>query len=82
LDAQRWWLNGVLRELGLSFQTAHRSEHDDWIQALIASGLRFGFMPQGCVTSRDVVAPPSIAREFWREVNRSADAPTHPSSAL
>jgi LysR family transcriptional regulator, hydrogen peroxide-inducible genes activator len=65
----RGYAGDVLRELGISFQTAYRSERDDWIQAMIATGLGFGFLPQGCVTYRGVVARPLVDPEFWREVN-------------
>jgi DNA-binding transcriptional LysR family regulator len=59
----------VLRGLGVSFQTVYRSERDDWILAMIATGLGFGFMPQSCVTHEGVVARPLVDPEFWREVN-------------
>src|SRR6266487_2922731 len=34
----------------------YRSERDDWILAMIASGLGFGFMPENCVSHPGVVA--------------------------
>ena len=49
--------------------TVYRSERDDWILAMIASGIGFGFMPQSCVKHPMVVARPLVEPEFWREVN-------------
>jgi DNA-binding transcriptional LysR family regulator len=49
--------------------TVYRSERDDWILAMIAAGLGFGFMPQSCAKHPLVVARPLVDPEFWREVN-------------
>jgi DNA-binding transcriptional LysR family regulator len=60
----------IWREHGLTaWKTAYRSERDDWILAMIASGLGFGFMPASCATHPMVVARPMVDPEFWREVN-------------
>lgn len=56
-------------EQGVTLETVYRSDRDDWIQALIRSGLGFGFMPQHTVTDALVVARPTMDPEFWREVN-------------
>ena len=47
----------------------YRSERDDWIIAMIKSGLGFGFMPEQAITDPGVVARPLIDPEFWRLVN-------------
>ena len=47
----------------------YRSERDDWILAMIASGLGFGFMPENSISRPDVVARPLVEPEYWREVN-------------
>lgn len=47
----------------------YRSERDDWVLAMIAAGLGFGFMPESGVRHPGVVARPLIEPEFWREVN-------------
>jgi LysR family transcriptional regulator, hydrogen peroxide-inducible genes activator len=59
----------IWRECGLAFETAYRSERDDWILAMAASGLGFGFMPASCVNHPRVVGRPMIDPEFWREVS-------------
>jgi DNA-binding transcriptional LysR family regulator len=47
----------------------YRSERDDWILAMIAAGLGFGFMPKSCARHSMVVARPMVDPEIWREVN-------------
>lgn len=54
---------------GVTCRTVYRSERDDWVLAMIRSGLGFGFMPEYSVTDREVVARPLIEPEFWRTVN-------------
>jgi len=53
----------------LGCELVYRSDRDDWILAMIASGLGFGFMPASCVNHSMVVARPLIDPEFWREVD-------------
>jgi LysR family hydrogen peroxide-inducible transcriptional activator len=65
----RGYAGDIFRAHGVSFTAVHRSVRDDWILALVASGLGFGFMPETCVQRTDVVARPLINPEFWREVN-------------
>ncbi len=50
-------------------KTVFRSERDDWVLAMIASGAGFGFMPEYSVSHPGVVARPLIEPEFWRDVN-------------
>ena len=50
-------------------ETVYRSERDDWILAMIAAGLGFGFMTQSCAKHPLVVCRPMVDPEFWREVN-------------
>jgi LysR family transcriptional regulator, hydrogen peroxide-inducible genes activator len=60
----------IWRDAGfLGCEVAYRSERDDWILAMIASGLGFGFMPASCATHPAVVSRPMVDPEFWREVN-------------
>jgi DNA-binding transcriptional LysR family regulator len=60
----------VMPELDdVEFYTVFRSERDDWVLAMIASGAGFGFMPEYCVNHPGVVARPLIEPEFWRDVN-------------
>jgi DNA-binding transcriptional LysR family regulator len=47
----------------------YSSERDDWILAMIASQLGFGFMPKACANHPMVVTRPLVDPECWREVN-------------
>jgi LysR family transcriptional regulator, hydrogen peroxide-inducible genes activator len=79
LDGQRYLnrinceYNGIagpiFRQQGADYKMVYRSERDDWIQAMAAAGLGFGFMPEHSVNYPGVVARPLIDPEFWREVN-------------
>jgi len=62
-------LGPELRAQGVSCRTAYRSERDDWIMALVAAGMGYGFMPSSAVGYPGVVARPLTGPEFWREVN-------------
>jgi DNA-binding transcriptional LysR family regulator len=59
----------VLGGRGIAVKTVYKTERDDWILAMVRSGLGFGFMPQYCVTDPAVVARPLLDPEFWRTVN-------------
>jgi LysR family hydrogen peroxide-inducible transcriptional activator len=59
----------ALGKRGVSVRTVYKTERDDWILAMVRSGLGFGFMPQYCVTDPAVVARPLVEPEFWRTVN-------------
>ncbi|MFD2183175.1 LysR family transcriptional regulator [Rhodoplanes azumiensis] len=57
------------REQNVTCRTVYSSERDDWMLAMVRSGLGFGFMPELSVTDPDVVARPLIDPEFLRTVN-------------
>jgi LysR family transcriptional regulator, hydrogen peroxide-inducible genes activator len=63
------YAGALWQEHGLTCDTAYRSERDDWILAVVASGLGFGFMPESCVNHPRVIGRPMIEPEFWREVS-------------
>jgi len=54
---------------GVVWQAVYRSERDDWILAMCAAGMGFGFIPEFCINHPGVVARPVVEPEFWREVN-------------
>ena len=54
---------------GVSWKAVYRSERDDWILAMCAAGMGFGFLPEFCINHQGVVARPVVDPEFWREVN-------------
>jgi hypothetical protein len=53
---------------GVSWQAVYRSERDDWILAICAAGMGFGFLQEFCINHPGVVARPVVDPEFWREV--------------
>jgi LysR family transcriptional regulator, hydrogen peroxide-inducible genes activator len=59
----------IWREHGADYTMVYRSERDDWILAMIAAGLGFGFMPEYSIQHDGVVARKLIEPEFWREVS-------------
>jgi LysR family hydrogen peroxide-inducible transcriptional activator len=59
----------IFDQQGAICETVYRSERDDWILAMIAAGLGFGFMPEYSIDHAGVVARPLAEPEFWREVN-------------
>ena len=55
---------------GSKVRRVYRSERDDWILAMVAAGLGFGFVPQYCAGERrDIVVRPLVEPEIWREIN-------------
>ena len=65
----RGYLAGFFREQGVHCEVVFRSDRDDWVLAMIASGQGFGFMPANCISIAGVVARPLIEPEMWREIN-------------
>src|SRR3954466_4795728 len=53
----------------LGCELVYRSERDDWILAMIASGLGFGLLAARCGHPPGVAVRPLVDPEFWREVN-------------
>ena len=46
-----------------------RAERDDWIQAMVARGLGFSFMPEGAITHGGVSSRPLVEPEVSRDVS-------------
>lgn len=65
----RGYVGGFFSEQGVHCEVVFRSERDDWVLAMIASGQGFGFMPASCISIAGVVARPLVEPEIWREVN-------------
>jgi LysR family hydrogen peroxide-inducible transcriptional activator len=58
----------IFEEQRANCETVYESERDDWILAMAAAGIGFGFMPELSARHPGVVARPLIEPEFWREV--------------
>jgi DNA-binding transcriptional LysR family regulator len=65
----RGYVGTFFNERGVNCEVVFRSERDDWVLAMIASGQGFGFMPENCVSNAHVVTRPLIDPEIWREIN-------------
>jgi DNA-binding transcriptional LysR family regulator len=61
-------VDSVFDDRGIDCETVYRSDRDDWVLAMIASGFGFGFFPKYSISNSAVVARPLINPEFWREV--------------
>jgi LysR family transcriptional regulator, hydrogen peroxide-inducible genes activator len=60
----------IFAQHGTKVERVYRSDRDDWILAMVAAGLGFGFMPQSSIAERaDVVVRPLVEPEFWRDVS-------------
>ena len=51
------------------WHAVYRSERDDWILAMVAAGMGFGFLPENCATNPAVVVRPLIDPEVFRQVD-------------
>lgn len=60
-------VDSVFDARGIDCETVYRSDRDDWVLAMIASG--FGFFPEHSISNAGVVARPLVNPEFWREVS-------------
>lgn len=49
--------------------TVYQSERDDWILAMVAAGMGYGFLPRSSAEYPGVVFRPLTEPEFWRTVN-------------
>jgi DNA-binding transcriptional LysR family regulator len=62
-------VDNVFDDRHVDCETVYRSDRDDWVLAMIASGFGFGFFPKYSITSPAVVARPLVNPEFWRTVS-------------
>jgi DNA-binding transcriptional LysR family regulator len=58
----------IFEEQRADCETVYESERDDWILAMAAAGVGFGFMPELSARHPGVIAVPLIEPQFWREV--------------
>ena len=71
----------VFEEQRADCETVYESERDDWILAMAAAGMGFGFMPELSAHHPGVVALPLIEPELWREVTLVTVRGRHYSAA-
>lgn len=51
---------GVCGEMGVSLYARIRCEREDWVQAMVACGIGFAFMPAYAITHPDIVQRPLV----------------------
>lgn len=51
------------------WHVAHSSDRDDWILAMIAAGMGYGFLPANCINHPGVISRPLANEEYWRDVS-------------
>ena len=59
----------LFSERSIDGPTVYQSERDDWILAMIAAGMGYGFLPRSSADYPGIVFRPVIEPEFWRTVN-------------
>lgn len=59
----------VFEEIGVSGPTVFASERDDWVLAMVAAGMGYGFLPETTAPFDGLEVRPLIEPEFWREIN-------------
>jgi len=60
---------GVCEENNIKLYAGFRSQREDWVQAMVAAGMGFAFMPEYSVTHDGVLGRPLIDPEVVREVH-------------
>jgi LysR family hydrogen peroxide-inducible transcriptional activator len=48
---------------------AYKSDRDDWILGMVASGFGFGFLPRHSIIHDGIVARPLVDPEYWRNIH-------------
>lgn len=56
-------------EQAVEGKTVYRSDRDDWVLAMVAAGLGYGFLPETSARYPGVVARRIVEPEIWRTVN-------------
>lgn len=59
----------VFEQMGVSGPTVYASERDDWVLAMVAAGMGYGFLPESTAQFDGVEVRPLVEPEFWREIN-------------
>ncbi|MBY0613711.1 MAG: LysR family transcriptional regulator [Beijerinckiaceae bacterium] len=62
-------IDGFFLGAGINCPTAYRSDRDDWVLAMVASGLGFGMMGRNSIVHSGVLARPLVEPELWRVIN-------------
>jgi DNA-binding transcriptional LysR family regulator len=58
----------VCGQLGVKLYARLRSEREDWVQAMVAEGVGFAFMPEHSITNPGVIQRPLVAPNVQRTI--------------
>jgi len=50
-------------------EVVYKSDRDDWVLAMVASGFGFGFLPKHSIIHDGIVARPLVDPEYWRNIH-------------
>lgn len=75
-------IDGFFNDFGVDCPKAYRSDRDDWVLAMVASGLGFAMIGRNSVVHPGVIARPLANTELWREINLSTVRGRPHSSAV
>jgi LysR family hydrogen peroxide-inducible transcriptional activator len=50
-------------------EVVYKSDRDDWVLAMVASGFGFGFLPEHSITNDGISARPLVDPEVWRSIH-------------
>lgn len=59
----------LFAEKSINGPTVYQSERDDWVLAMVAAGMGYGFLPQSLANYPGIVSRPLVDPEFWRTIN-------------
>lgn len=68
----------------LELYATHRTEREEWVQALVQAGMGFAFMPEFSVVPGETIARPLVEPRVTRTISlvRNADRPAVPAAKL
>jgi len=54
---------------GARCEAVYKSDRDDWVLGMVASGFGFGFLPRYLITHDGIIARPLVDPECWRNIH-------------
>ncbi len=50
-------------------EAVYKSDRDDWVLGMVASGFGFGFLPRYSIIHYGIIARPLVDPEYWRNIH-------------
>ena len=50
-------------------EVVYKSDRDDWVLAMVASGFGFGFLPEHSISNDGISARPLVDPKIWRNIH-------------